>query len=168
LVLALMRPDITVTLIEPLQRRVIWLEEVVGDLGLRSVRIVRGRAESLHGVEEFDVVTARAVAGLGSLAAWCLPLVRNGGRFVALKGQLAQEELDAARESMVALGAMDPQIVLLSDGVVPEPVITVVAEVLVAGRRTPTPGGGTRSKSTGAGQGASCALNRTGTAGGKR
>ena len=155
LVLALMRPDLTVTLIEPLQRRVIWLQEVVDDLGLGSVHILRARAEALHGLREFDVVTARAVAGLGSLAQWCLPLIKNGGRFVALKGQSAPEELEAGRAEMGALGAVHPRIVSLGIGIVPEPAITVMAEVMRTGRASVSPGVPTRSQKRGPRQGSS-------------
>ncbi|HYS41028.1 MAG TPA: 16S rRNA (guanine(527)-N(7))-methyltransferase RsmG, partial [Pseudonocardiaceae bacterium] len=93
--LALARPDLTVTLLEPMARRVGWLTDVVAELGI-PVEVVRGRAEEpdvqrrLGGA---DVVTARAVAPLAKLAGWCLPLVRPGGQLVALKGESAGDEL---------------------------------------------------------------------------
>ena len=68
------------TLVEPLQRRTIFLDEVVGELGLGSVRVVRGRAEALHGRDRFDVVTARALAPLSRLLGWAMPLVAPPGR----------------------------------------------------------------------------------------
>lgn len=98
--LALARPDLAVVLLEPLLRRSTFLDEAVAELGLSAV-VVRGRAEEPavrrdHG--EADVVTSRAVAPLGKLAGWCLPLVREGGVMLALKGASAAEELtrDAA------------------------------------------------------------------------
>ncbi len=97
--LALVRPDLTITLLEPLARRVTFLDECVDALGLGRVSVVRGRAEegpvrrSLGGA---DVVTARAVAPLEKLAGWCLPLLRPGGQLLALKGSSAAEELAAA------------------------------------------------------------------------
>jgi 16S rRNA (guanine527-N7)-methyltransferase len=96
--LALARPDLTVTLLEPLARRVAFLTECVDRLGLERVTVVRGRVEEgpirreLGGV---DVVTARAVASLDRLAGWCLPLLRAGGLLLAMKGSTAAEELAA-------------------------------------------------------------------------
>ena len=75
IVLAIARPDLTVTLVEPLLRRSSWLEDVVGRLGLGQVTVRRGRAEELHGRLTGTVVTARAVAPMDRLARWCLPLV---------------------------------------------------------------------------------------------
>jgi len=96
--LALARPDLTVTLLEPLARRVAFLTECVHRLGLERVTVVRGRAEEgpirrqLGGA---DVVTARAVAPLEKLAGWCLPLLRPGGLLLAMKGSTAAAELAA-------------------------------------------------------------------------
>jgi len=93
--LALIRPDCTFILLEPLARRVAFLAEVVADLGLGDrVEVVRGRAEEharTHG-GVYDVAVARAVAPLDRLAAWCLPLLRTGGRLLALKGDRADAE----------------------------------------------------------------------------
>src|SRR5690242_19820135 len=97
LVLAIARDDVHVTLVEPLRRRVTWLEEVVSDLGLTNVAVVRARAEELE-TGWADVATARAVAPLAKLAAWCLPLLRSGGVLLAIKGRSAGEELDDAAE----------------------------------------------------------------------
>jgi 16S rRNA (guanine527-N7)-methyltransferase len=96
LVMAIRRPDLTVTLVEPLLRRTTFLAEAVDALGLANVRIVRARAEDLHGSETFDVVTSRAVAPLDRLARWSLPLVRSGGEFLAMKGSSAEDELAGA------------------------------------------------------------------------
>ena len=106
LVLAIARPDVRVTLVEPLLRRVTWLEEVTGDLGLTNVTVVRARAEELAGLGA-DVATARAVAALERLAAWCLPLLRDGGVLLAVKGRSAADELDQAQETLRALGAVE-------------------------------------------------------------
>ena len=91
--LALARPDPQVTLIEPLLRRVTFLEEVVADLGL-PIEVVRARADELHGTRSFDVVTSRAVAPLDRLASWCMPLVGADGAMVALKGSSVEEEIE--------------------------------------------------------------------------
>jgi 16S rRNA (guanine527-N7)-methyltransferase len=93
LVLALRRPDLQVTLVEPLLRRTTFLEEVVADLGLDRVEVVRGRAEELHGSRTFDVVTSRAVAPLEKLLGWCLPLCGSDGVVLAMKGSSAAEEV---------------------------------------------------------------------------
>lgn len=97
--LALARPDLTVTLLEPLARRVTFLEECVDVLGLANITVVRGRAEEgpvVRSLGGADVVTARAVAPLEKLAGWCVPLLRPGGQLLALKGSAAAEELAAA------------------------------------------------------------------------
>jgi 16S rRNA (guanine527-N7)-methyltransferase len=96
LVMAIRRPDLDVTLVEPLLRRTTFLDEAVASLDLANVRVVRGRAEELHGSPGFDVVTSRAVARLDRLSRWSLPLVRTGGEFLAMKGSSAEDELAAA------------------------------------------------------------------------
>ena len=102
--LALVRPDLQVTLLEPLLRRSIFLEETVEELGIGDrVRVVRGRAEDKL-VQPAAVVTARAVAALDKLVGWCWPLVRPGGAIVALKGDRAQEEITDAAPRLKKLG----------------------------------------------------------------
>lgn len=93
--LALARPDLRITLVEPLLRRFTFLEEVIQELSL-DVRVVRGRAEEKTIIAEVgnaDVATSRAVAPLAKLAGWSAPLLRSGGRMVALKGASAAEEV---------------------------------------------------------------------------
>ncbi len=107
LVLALLRPDLRVTLLEPLLRRTTFLQECVDGLDLGNVRVLRGRAEEFAGRLVADVVTARAVAPLDWLAKWCLPLVREGGEMLAVKGSAAQEELRGAEQELKRLGAVD-------------------------------------------------------------
>lgn len=110
--LALARPDLRVTLVEPLLRRVTFLEEVVADLDL-GVRVVRGRAEErsiISSVGAADVVTSRAVAPLAKLAGWSAPLLREGGRMVALKGESAQEEVDRDFSELKSLGFRDVRV----------------------------------------------------------
>jgi len=96
LVMAIRRADLSVTLVEPLLRRTTFLEEAIAALGLTNVRVLRARAEEVHGTETFDVVTSRAVAPLDKLSRWSLPLVRSGGEFLAMKGSSAEDELAAA------------------------------------------------------------------------
>jgi 16S rRNA (guanine527-N7)-methyltransferase len=103
IVLAVARPDLTITLVEPLARRTAFLSEAVTALGLdATVTVVRGRAEDLAGGPPVaaDVVTARAVAPLDRLAGWCLPLAAIGGRLLALKGSSAEEEVAEHRDAI--------------------------------------------------------------------
>jgi 16S rRNA (guanine527-N7)-methyltransferase len=111
LVIAIRRPDVQVVLVEPLLRRATFLTEAVDALGLDNVTVRRARAEELTGVLEVDVVTARAVAPLPRLAGWSLPLLRPGGRLLALKGEQAQTELAAARPGLRKLGAVAADVV---------------------------------------------------------
>lgn len=100
LVWALARPDLSVTLIEPLLRRANFLQEAVAQLGLtQRVLVVRGRGEEVKAQwGAFDVVTARAVAPLPKLLGSTIPLLKQGGRLLALKGQQAEDELLEAGE----------------------------------------------------------------------
>lgn len=94
IVIALARPDLKVTLLEPLQRRIDFLEEVVGELGI-EISVKRGRAEAFKG--GFNYVTARAVAPLPKLATVSWHLVMGGGSLLAMKGESAVAELEAAK-----------------------------------------------------------------------
>lgn len=96
-VLAIVRPDIQIGLIEPLMRRSQFLEEVITDLGITDrVKVIRARAEELKELSA-PVVTARAVAPLGKLLTWALPLTSKGGQILAMKGSSAVTEIaDAA------------------------------------------------------------------------
>jgi 16S rRNA (guanine527-N7)-methyltransferase len=104
-VLAALRPDVSVLLVEPLLRRATFLEEVVAELGLRTAVVRRARAEELAGALLVDVVAARAVAPLDRLAGWSLPLLRPGGRLLALKGERADAELASSGAALKAAGA---------------------------------------------------------------
>jgi 16S rRNA (guanine527-N7)-methyltransferase len=125
-VLALARTDLRVTLVEPLLRRVSWLQDVVDDLGLASVTVVRARAEELPG-QAFDVATARAVAPLDRLAGWCLPLLREGGFLLAVKGRSAADELTHSEPALRRLGAVSWAVREVGNDVLEEP--TTVVEV---------------------------------------
>jgi len=92
--LAIARPDLDITLIEPLLKRSVYLQEVVDKLGLPNVTVIRARAEDIPLPEPVDIVTSRAVAPLGKLAGWSLPLVRRGGEMIAMKGSSVGEELE--------------------------------------------------------------------------
>lgn len=128
--LALVRPDLKITLLEPLLRRTTFLQEVVDLLGLDHVTVVRGRAEEVLGsLEPVDVVTARAVAPLERLAGWGVPLLRPYGEMLALKGDTAEDELRTARAALQKLGVVETSVVQVGEGIV-NPLSTVVrAEV---------------------------------------
>ena len=125
IVLALLLPDVTVTLLEPMLRRVTFLEECVQALGLANARVCRGRAEDLAGQLSADVVTARAVAPLDRLAGLALGLVRPGGTVLAIKGAGARREVAAARQVLRGLGVRSVDVVRAGDGKV-DPAATVV------------------------------------------
>lgn len=124
-VLALTRPDLSVTLIEPLLRRSDFLGEVVADLGLENCEVVRARGEELAGSRTFEVVTSRAVAALPRLAQWSLPLVAPGGVMLAMKGSRVAEELTAAEPVVTRWGGGPPEVIRVGTGVVDPPPVLV-------------------------------------------
>jgi 16S rRNA (guanine527-N7)-methyltransferase len=128
--LALARPDLHVVLVEPLARRVDWLNEIIDDLGL-SVQVQRGRAEEnvvRRRWEGADVVSARAVAPLARLAGWAIPLLRTGGRLVALKGASAEDEVARDAAAVRRAGGGEPRIARCGVGLVDVPSTVVLVE----------------------------------------
>lgn len=101
------KPELALTLMEPTGKRVEFLRYVCGQLGLEGVEFAKERAEEAARKtwrEQFDLASARAVAALPALAEYCLPLVRVGGAFIAMKGASAAEELEAAQGAIRKLG----------------------------------------------------------------
>lgn len=96
LVLGIVRPDVEMILIEPMERRCAWLNEQIERLGLSNTTVKRGRAEEYHGAFEVDQVTARAVTALSKLVPLTAPLVRAGGEMLFLKGASIHNEIEAA------------------------------------------------------------------------
>ena len=125
LCLAIARPDLSITLIEPLERRVIWLHEVVEDLGLENVKILRSRAEQAIGQVDADVVTARAVSALVGLVDITLPILRGTGELLALKGRSAREEIKKAKKKLNRYGARETEILTAGEGLLDEPTTVV-------------------------------------------
>jgi 16S rRNA (guanine527-N7)-methyltransferase len=123
LVWAIARPDVTVTLVEPLLRRTTFLDETVATLGLDNVIVLRSRAEDV--TQCYDVVTARAVAALDKLGRWCMPLVSPGGVLLALKGQGAADEVSEATATLHRLGATSIVVSTYDNGDVPTTVVEV-------------------------------------------
>jgi 16S rRNA (guanine527-N7)-methyltransferase len=138
IVLALVLPSAQVTLVEPMARRVEFLEECVKDLGLPNAEVVRGRAEDLAGHLAADVVTARAVAPLDKLAGMCLGLARPGGKVLAIKGASAEAELARARPVLARLGVSDARVLEVSGA--DDAATATVVVFTAAGERRPAAG----------------------------
>lgn len=118
LVLSIARPDVSWTLIEPMERRVAWLNEQVDALGLDNVKVLRARAEDVG--LEFDVVTARAVSALRTLVPITAPLVKDGGELIFLKGHNVPAEIDAAQKVLKKHKVTDVSVDVLGEGVIAE------------------------------------------------
>ena len=127
IVLAIARPDVQWVLIEPMERRVTWLQEQKDALGLDNVEIVRARGEEWTEGAVLDAVTARAVSALKTLIPLTAPLVRVGGELVLLKGANAANEIDAAAKQIRKYGLDDIRVEVVGDGVIAEPTRVVRA-----------------------------------------
>ncbi|MGD9622115.1 MAG: 16S rRNA (guanine(527)-N(7))-methyltransferase RsmG [Mycolicibacterium sp.] len=126
--LVLARPDLRVTLIEPLLRRSEFLREVITELDI-DCRVVRGRAEDgavREQVGEVDAVVSRAVASLDKLARWSARLLSPGGRMLAIKGDRAEQEIDEHRQVLRMLGLNQVSVLKCGAGFVDPPVTVVV------------------------------------------
>lgn len=129
LCLAIARPDLELTLIEPLERRVAWLEEVVMDLQLDNVEIIRARAEAALGKVECSVVTARAVSALNTLAPLTIPLLGGEGELLAIKGRSASEEIEKAAKIIRKLGGVSTEVLTAGADILDEPTTVVRVKV---------------------------------------
>lgn len=146
--LALARPDLSVTLVEPLLRRSDFLREAVDELGL-GVTVVRGRAEDpavRERVGDMDAVASRAVASLDKLTRWSMALLRPSGLMLAIKGERAADEIKEHRRVMAKLGAVDVRVERCGSDYLDPPVTVVVA-------RRGTPESGTKPQSLRTGEG---------------
>ncbi|MGM1018446.1 MAG: 16S rRNA (guanine(527)-N(7))-methyltransferase RsmG [Actinomycetota bacterium] len=120
IVLAIARPDVHWTLIEPMERRIVWLTEQVSSLGLTNVEILRARAEDVRMDGQFDAVTARAVSALRTLIPLTAPLVRDGGELILLKGMNAPTEVEAAQKQIKKFRLSNVRVEVLGEGYLPE------------------------------------------------
>ncbi len=113
--LAIVSSDAKVTIIDALNKRIKFLNDLVGELGLTNVLALHQRAEDFakEKRESFDYVTARAVARLNVLSELCLPLVRVGGSFIAMKGQGGKDELEEAKKAIDTLGGKLEKVISL-------------------------------------------------------
>lgn len=127
LVLAIARPDVEWVLIEPMERRVTWLQEQKDALDLQNVSIVRARGEEWTEGAVLDAVTARAVSALRTLIPLTAPLVRVGGELVLLKGANAANEIEAASKQLRKYGLDDVRVEMVGDDVIAEPTRVVRA-----------------------------------------
>ena len=107
LVVALMRPDVVCTLIEPMERRAQWLREEAQRLGLSNVEVLRTRAQDVPAERQFDTVTARAVSALKKLVPMTHKLVAPGGEMLFMKGQRIDDEVREAAEVLTRVGVTD-------------------------------------------------------------
>jgi 16S rRNA (guanine527-N7)-methyltransferase len=135
-VVAIRRPDVAVTLVEPLLRRVTWLQDVLDDLGLEDVQVRRARAEELVGELGAPYVTARAVASLDRLVRWSAPLLVPGGQILAIKGRSAEAEL-AEHAAVLERWGISGDVVRLGSELVEEPTAVVRLTVPDPGLITP-------------------------------
>ena len=106
--LAIVSPDKKFTLVDSLNKRLRIIDELTGELGIKNVTTVHGRAEdvgkSKEHREQYDICVSRAVASLDVLCEWCLPLVKKGGYFVAYKGENVSRETEDAANAIKLLG----------------------------------------------------------------
>jgi len=138
IVLAIARPDLTVVLLEPLERRTTFLCEAVEALEIEGrASVVRARAEDvaarpeLFHVKRADVVVSRALAPLDRLAEWCLPLAAVGGKVMAIKGAAAGDEITVHTPAINRLGGGAPALRRYGLGAEPTTVVEVVRERVV-------------------------------------
>ncbi|WP_344968174.1 16S rRNA (guanine(527)-N(7))-methyltransferase RsmG [Salinactinospora qingdaonensis] len=125
IVLSILRPDLSVVLLEPLLRRTVFLRECLGELQLPNASVRRGRAEEVKEELRADIVTARAVAPLTRLTGWALPLLRKNGSLLALKGEQAAAELESARGDLLKQRPCVADVIRVGQGKV-DPATTVV------------------------------------------
>jgi 16S rRNA (guanine527-N7)-methyltransferase len=128
-VLAIARPDVEFVLIEPMERRVAWLEEQVAILELENVRVDRARAEEVAQKYVLDQVTARAVSAFSKLIPLTVPMVRTGGELVLMKGANAEREVEAASKAIRKYHLEDVEVLVLGEGLVEETTRVIRARV---------------------------------------
>ena len=106
--LSIMNPTLKITLVDSLNKRLVFLQEVINQLGLKNVELVHARAEDFGQNkkyrEKFDVATSRAVANLSTLSELCLPYVKENGKFIPYKAEKAEAEIEAAQKAVDLLG----------------------------------------------------------------
>jgi 16S rRNA (guanine527-N7)-methyltransferase len=129
LVLAIARPDVEWVLIEPMERRVAWLQEQVDSLGLSNVEVLRARAEDWKRGAVLDAVTARAVSALRTLVPLTAPLVRDGGELILLKGATAASEIEASEKQLRKFKVTNARVEVVGADLLAEPSRVIRATV---------------------------------------
>ncbi len=128
--MAILRPEVRFVLIEPMERRATWLSDVVvPELGLKNVKVLRGRAEEAP-LKNYDVVTARAVSALPKLLRMLAPLAVPGGQILALKGSKAQDEIDESKSLVKKLKLESFEIVTVGQNLLADPTTVVRVRLL--------------------------------------
>ena len=145
IVIAMLRPSLHVVLLEPLLRRSVFLEECVSALDLPNATVLRARAEekAASGIRA-DVATARAVAPLDRLVGWAAGLLRPGGELLAIKGQSAAAELEAAEPVLSRLGVLSAEVLQAGQGSVIS--ATTIVRVVMGGHGREERSGAQRSR----------------------
>lgn len=144
--LKIMKENLDVTLLDSLNKRIIFLDQVIKDLGLKGIRAVHGRAEELSRKEDyrekFSIAVSRAVASLDTLSEYCLPFVKVGGHFIAMKGPEIEEELEASQNAIKLLGGkvIETKIVTLPESDISHSLI-VIEKVGQTAKKYPRGGG---------------------------
>ncbi len=134
IVWGIVRPDLRIQLVEPMRRRVEFLEEALAVLSLGDrIEVLRARAPELPKTATADIVTARALAPLSRLAAMLLPLVTLGGSMVAFKGENAEAEIQGAQQQLARLGAESARVVTCGSQWLEHPTTVVIAKREAAG-----------------------------------
>ncbi|CAB4889551.1 MAG: 16S rRNA (guanine(527)-N(7))-methyltransferase RsmG [Actinobacteria bacterium] len=129
IVVAIARPDVHFTLVEPMERRTVWLDEQVTELDLANVTVCRARAQEAPFMEAGDQVTARAVSALRTLIPLVVPLVKPGGELILMKGENAAQEILDAHKQISQHGLTDVRVVTLGAHVLEQPTWVVRATV---------------------------------------
>ncbi|OUE19063.1 Ribosomal RNA small subunit methyltransferase G [Clavibacter michiganensis] len=127
--LAIARPDVEFVLIEPMERRVAWLEEQVNLLELDNVVVERARAEDVSTKYVLDQVTARAVSAFAKLIPLAAPMVRTGGELILMKGANAEREVEAASKAIRKYHLEDVEVLTLGQGIATETTRAIRARV---------------------------------------
>lgn len=129
--LKIMRDNLDVTLLDSLNKRIVFLDEVIDKLGLKNIRAVHGRAEELSRTDEYrenySIAISRAVASLDTLTEYCLPFVEMGGHFIAMKGPDIEEELNESKNAINKLGGkiIETKIVTLPESDIKHSLIVI-------------------------------------------
>ncbi|GAA2835924.1 16S rRNA m(7)G-527 methyltransferase [Leucobacter komagatae] len=133
LVLGILRPDVEFFLVEPMERRCLWLNEQIERLGLTNTHVKRGRAEEFHGAFEADQITARAVTALKKLVPLTVPLLREGGELLFLKGTSIDAEIEAAQKTLKKHKVRDIEVIELGADLLSESTRVFRAKVGIHG-----------------------------------